>query len=248
MTAAPAFAPVTFEVAGLACRLECAYAKPMLWVTELHPAFRSERAADVHVSFDYDDGYWTRGLPWVATDRLIDAPVHEPDARGGAQLRSAYYDAEIDRSGRQVKTRIAGGFGVGGMLRALYATLLPARGACLVRATVRLVDAGAILVCDDPDDGVVALVSDGAHVAVEPTPFHGGTTTLRASRRRVIAIDAGDDGISKATAAARVLANVVVVDHSPRTLERVLDVVMRLPNIGPIPGRLTRERVASAGR
>ena len=234
MTATPPLDGVTFEVAGLVCRIECAYAKPILWVTELHPAFRSARDADVGVSFLYDDGYWARGLPWVAPDRLIDAPVYDAGACGGASLRSAYYDADIDDARRRVTTRIAGGFGVGGMLRALYATLLPARGVCLVRASIRPDGAGAILVCGDPtgpvdDDGVVALVSDGTHVEVEPTPFHGGTTPVRAPRRRVVAVDTGAETASRAAAAAHVLAHVVVVDHSSSTLERVLDVVMRLP-------------------
>jgi hypothetical protein len=175
----------------------------------------------------------------VAPDRLIDAPVYEAGAAGGAHLRTTYYDAEIDASRGRVETRIAGGFGVGGMLRALYAALLPARGACLVRATVRPERHGAVLVCGDPSDsesvdGVVALVSDGAHVTVEPTPFHGGTSPSRAPRRRVLAVESGLTGTSRAAAAAAVLTHVVVVDHSAATLERALDVVTRLPT--PIGG------------
>jgi hypothetical protein len=229
---------ITFEVAGLGCRIECDYPKPILWVTELHPAFRCDRDADLVVSFRYDDGYWARGFPWVAPDRLIDAPVYEAGPDGVARLRTAYYDAEIDASRERVETRIAGGFGVGGMLRALYAALLPARGACLVRATVRPEGHGAVLVCGDPSDtegvdGVVALVSDGAHVTVEPTPFHGGTSASRAPRLRVLTVETGVAATSRAAAAAAVLAHVVVVDHSASTLERALDVVTRLPT--PIP-------------
>ena len=235
---------VTVEVAGLACRLECAYPKPILWVTELHPAFFSDRDADVVVSFRYDDGYWARGLPWVAPDRLVDAPVYETRADGTATLRSAYYDAVIDASRARVETRIAGGFGVGGMMRALYAALLPAHGACLVHATARPEGPGVVLVSGDPgdaadQDGVVALVNDGAHVAVAPTPFHGGTSPTRMPWRRVVAVDPGPAGTSRAAAVAAVHARVVVVDHSASTLERALDVITRLPN--PIVGA----RVAS---
>jgi hypothetical protein len=217
----------TFEVAGLACRVACDYAKPVLWVTELHPGFRCERDPDVVVTFDYDDGYWARGLPFTAPDRLVDAPTYSGD-ESGARLRSAYYDADLDAARRRVSVRIASGFGVGGVLRALYAAWLPARGACLVRAEARPVGDGAVLVCGDACEGVVALVADGASVDVVETPFHAGTSPAPASRRRLVGVDAGG-AASKATALARVLERVVVVDHSGLTVERALDVVMRLP-------------------
>jgi hypothetical protein len=216
----------TFEVAGLACRVECAHAKPILWVNELHPGFRSTRDPDVVVTFRYDDGYWARDLPWIAPDRLRDAPEYG-ERTSGALLRTAYYDADIDADRRRVLVRVAGGFGVGGVLRALYAVLLPRRGACLVRASVLPVDDAAVLVCDEVEDGVVALVDRGAEVEVEPTPFHQGTTPLRARGRRVTAID-HERASRRVDAAAHVLSRVVTVDHSAETLEHVLDIVTRL--------------------
>lgn len=226
MTAAPRVDAATFEVAGVTCRVECAHAKPILWVTELHPAFRTTRDPDVVVTFRYDDDYWARELPWIAPDRLLDAPVFVEHA-GGAQLRSAYYDAEIDAARRRVLVGIAGGFGVGGMLRALYAVLLPRRGACLVRASLRPVDDAAVLVCDEGEDGVVALVARGAGVEVEPTPFHQGTTPVRDRGRRVVAVDL-QPASRRIAAAAQTLSRVVTIDHSAATVERVLDVITRL--------------------
>jgi hypothetical protein len=145
----------------------------------------------------------------------------------GALLRSAYYDAEIDDARRRVLVRMAGGFGVGGMLRALYAVLLPRRGACLVRASIVPVDDAAVLACDDGEDGVVALVSRDDAIAVEPTPFHGGTTSIREPGRRVVAIDL-QPGSPRIDAASKILSRVVTVDHSAETVEPVLDLVTRL--------------------
>jgi hypothetical protein len=227
VTAATGVDAATFEVAGLTCRIECAYAKPRLWVTELHPAFRSAADPDVVVTFQYDDGYWTRGLPWIASDRLLDAPVFD-DRAGGALLRTSYYDAEIDDARTRVFVRVAGGFGVGGMLRALYAVLLPRRGACLVRASIQVVgDDTAVLVCDDDEDGVVALVARNGEVEIEPTPFHHGTTSTRERVRRVVGIDL-PSGARRLDAAAQILSRVVTVDHSAATMERVLDLVTGL--------------------
>jgi hypothetical protein len=129
------------------------------------------------------------------------------------------------------------------VLRALYAALLPARGACLVGATIRPDGDGAVLVCGK-GDGIVALVSDGAYVAVEATPFHDGTSAVRAPRRRVLAIDPGGGAPSRATVAAAVLAHVLVVDHSASTLERALDVIMRLPTVVSAADAVVGARVA----
>jgi hypothetical protein len=220
----------TFEVAGLACRVECAYAKPILWVNELHPGFRSTRDPDVQVMVRYDDGYWARDLPWIGPDRLLDAPVYAEHA-GGARLQTAYYDAEIDAERRRVFVRVAGGFGVGGVLRALYAILLPRRGACLVRASIRPSEDAAVLVCDGADEGVVALVNRGGGVEVVPTPFHDGVTPVRARGRLVIAVDL--EGAARVDLAAHVLSRVLIIDHSAEALERALDIVTRL--VGGLP-------------
>jgi hypothetical protein len=127
-----------------------------------------------------------------------------------------------------VLVHVAGGFGVGGMLRALYAVLLPRRGACLVRASIQPVDDdAAVLVCDDGDDGVVALVARHGAIEVEPTPFHQGTTDTRARARRVVAIDL-QSGARRIDAAAQILSRVITIDHSAETMERVLDLVTRL--------------------
>jgi hypothetical protein len=216
----------TFEVAGVTCRVECVYAKPILWVTELHPGFRSTRDPDVVVTFRYEDGYWARDLPWIASDRLVDAPRFE-EHPGASRLRSAYYDAEIDADRRRVRVRVASGFGVGNVLRALYAILLPRHGACLARASLQPVDDAAVLVCDDASDGVVALVDRGRDrgVDVEPTPFHQGTTPVRERARRVVDVVPASRRVD---VAAKLLARVVTFDHSVETLERVLDVVTRL--------------------
>jgi hypothetical protein len=224
VTAASRLDAATFEIAGVACRVECEHAKPILWVTELHPGFRSSRDPDVVVTFEYEDGYWARDLPWIAPDRLVDAPVFTEHA-GAARLRSAYYDAEIDAGRRHVRVHLASGFGVGNVLRALYAILLLRHGACLARATLLPVDDAAVLVCDDAHDGVVALVDRGRGVDVEPSPFHEGTTPVRDRARRVVDIVPASPRVD---VAARLLARVVTVDHSAETLERALDVVTRL--------------------
>jgi hypothetical protein len=153
--------------------------------------------------------------------------VHVAHGRG-ATLRGAYYDARVAPARRRVRVRVAGGFGIGGVLRALYAMLLPRRGACLVRASVRpLDDGGAVLVADDAEDGVVALIDRGRGIDVEPTPFHGGTTPARAPARRVVGIDLGP-AARRVDGAAHLLARAVAIDHSADTLERVLDLVTRL--------------------
>jgi hypothetical protein len=125
------------------------------------------------------------------------------------------------------------------MLRALYAVLLPGRSACLVRASVRPLAEDAVLVCDD-GHGVVALVDCGDGVEVEPTPFHAGVTPIRDRGRRVVGVDVGPAARRRVDAAARVVSRVrvdaaaevvsrvITIDHSTRTLERVLDVVTRL--------------------
>lgn len=226
----------TFDVAGVACRVECAHAKPILWVNELHPGFRSTREPDVVVTFRYEDAYWARRFPWLGPDRLLDAPVYTEHSRG-ARLRSAYYDAEIDAARRHVLVRIAGGFGVGGMLRALYAILLPSRGACLVRASILPVADDAVLVCDD-GNAVVALVDRGDGVEAEPTPFHDGVTLIHERGRRIVAVDfvrharriAAAELVSgpRVDVAAELVSRVITIDHSMQILERVLDVVTRL--------------------
>jgi hypothetical protein len=224
VTSALGLDAATFEVGGLACRVECAHAKPILWVTELHPGFRSSREPDIVVTFQYDDAYWARDLPWIAPDRLIDAPAFVAHA-GGARLQSAYYDAEIDAGHRRVLVRVASGFGVGNVLRALYAILLPRHGACLVRVSLLPTGDAAVLVCDDADDRVVALVDRGRGVDVEPTPFHEGTTPVRERARRVADVV---PGAPRVDVAAQLLSRVVTIDHSAEALERVLDVVTGL--------------------
>jgi hypothetical protein len=121
--------------------------------------------------------------------------------------------------------RVASGFGVGNVLRALCAILLPRHGACLARASLLPADDAAVLVCDDAGDGVVALVDRGRGVDVEPTPFHQGTTPVRERARRVVDVVPASRRVD---VAAQLLARVVTFDHSVETLERVLDVVTRL--------------------
>jgi hypothetical protein len=224
VTAALGLEAATFEVGGVTCRVECAHAKPILWVTELHPGFRSAGEPDVVVTFQYEDAYWARDLPWIAPDRLIDAPVFVAHA-GGARLRSAYYDAEIEAGHRRVHVRLASGFGVGNVLRALYAVLLPRHRACLVRASFLPAGDAAVLVCDDVGDGVVALVDRGRGVLVEPTPFHEGTTPVRELARRVADVVPASPRVD---VAAQLLSRVVTIDHSAEALEHVLDVITGL--------------------
>lgn len=238
----------TFGVAGLVCRVECEYDKPLLWVSELHPGFALTQDPDLVVTVRYDDGYWASDLPWIAPDQLLDVPVYE--ALGGAAvIRSAYYQADVDRACGRAFVRLAGGFNVDGVLRALYAALLPARGACLVRALLRPVGNAAVLVCGDRHEDVVALIDRGGCVMAEPTPFHGGTTPKRPRRRSLEAIELGvDHGTSRLEAAARILERVVVVDHASQTVERVLDIVTRLTASVPVVAGVGAARDASALR
>ncbi len=221
-----ALAPVTFEVAGLACRIECAHAKPMAWVTDLHPGFRTDRPADVAVVFRYDDGYWARELPWVGADDVLDVPVCEASV-DRTTIRGSYYDLELDLARRHAVVDLAMGFRVGGILRALYAALLPSRGACLVRATVRHDGDGAVLLADDDADDVVALAEHDGHIAVEATPFHGGTSPTRSAPRRLVGVDAGAASMTRSDVAAKLLERLVIVDHSDHSIERALTVLTR---------------------
>lgn len=228
MTPSADLGHVGFEVAGLVARVGCAWPKPILWITELHPAFASSRAHDLAIHVEYDDGYWARGLPWTGPDRLIDHPAYTATP-GGGLITASYY--AIEASPRRAEVRIASGFGVGGVMRALYAALLPARGACLLRARMRDVDDGVVLAPGDPDDGVVALIATPDGVAAEPTPFHAGTSPARAPRRLVRGVDVSDTGSAHgghAAVAAALLENAVMIDHSPPTAERVVDIVTRL--------------------
>jgi hypothetical protein len=198
----------------------------MAWVNDLHPAFRTGRPADLVAQFQYDDVYWRRELPWVGADDVRDVPIHAASG-GTTSIRSAYYDVELDGAGRHAVVRLAMGFRVGGVLRALYAALLPRRDACLVRATLRDAGDGVMLVCDDAGDEVVAVADRGEWISAEPTPFHPGTSARRRPPRPIVAIEAAGDGARPVDAAARLLEPLVIVDHSTPLVERALDLLTR---------------------
>jgi hypothetical protein len=133
----PILHSVTVEVAGLLCRITCRHLKPILWARESHPAFLSTKNPDIDLTIVYSDAYWRRGLPWIARDTVVDAPV--VSRRGERVLvHTAYYRARIDLARGLSKASMASGFRVHGLLRTLYTLFLIPRGSLLVQA-VRVV-------------------------------------------------------------------------------------------------------------
>jgi hypothetical protein len=242
----------TVDIAGLACRLVCDYAKPALWARELHPGFLTDRVPDLTVEVAYDDGYWERGLPWIAPDTVPDEPVVTIED-GCRVITSSYYRLALV-AGERVEARVAGGFGVGGPMRALYGLLLPERERLPLAAAIQEDEDGVVLVCggDAASAGVVAVVATGFGAVAYPTPFHAGETPQRQPPRPVSGIVLAGQAdhraaLTRAEAAALLHRHVVTIDRSPGALLRSIDLAAALAGTVPIGGPRTIAAVAGAG-
>lgn len=233
------------EVAGLVCRIECRHLKPIAWARDAHPVFLSAKPPEVELVIVYDDGYWGQGLPWVAPNTVPEVPrvTREAHTLG---VRTAYYRATIDDRAGRIDVRMASGFRVDGLLRTLYALLLPARGALLVRATRVTRNGSSVLLVGPPaagaarpnpaagDGGIfagfVAVAGiDGRYLALT-TPFNDGDprdeepTRLPLDALHFVEREAGaSTAIAPAEAARRLLPHVCVVERTVASLERVLE-------------------------
>lgn len=238
------------EVAGLVARIECRHLKPIAWAREAHPAFLSAKPPDVEMAIVYDDGYWGRGLPWIAPNTVPDVPRVARE-EGALSVETAYYRATIDHRVGRIEVRMASGFRVDGLLRTLYALLLPARGALLIRATRVVRNGGSVLLVGPPEpsgarpgavagdgaifDGFVAVTEIDGRYAACTTPFHDGDprderpTRLPLDALYVLDRDAGALAtIGPAEAAKRFLPHVCVVEKTVASFERILDLSTRL--------------------
>lgn len=238
------------EVAGLVSRIECRHLKPIVWACEMHPAVLSRKPPEVDLSIVYDDGYWGRRLPWIGPNSVPDVPeVSRTDH--SLSVVTAYYRAELDQRTGRIDVRMASGFRVDGLVRTLYALLLPARGVSLLRAARVARNGGCILLVgltDPPGAGLSAVAGDGAifdgFVAVAETegryvacttPFHDGDPRdERPSRLPLDALYFLERGagararIGPAEAARRLLPHVCVVEKTFASFERILDLSTRL--------------------
>lgn len=153
----------TVDIASLACRIACRYDKPIAWAHE-HPAFLATRPADVRIDIDYERRQ--RPLPWIADGVVPDRPEVVVEGRH-RRVRTAYYDALVGPG--QVHVRMQPGFGVGGLMRTLWALLLSSRDALVVRARRVVRDGGSSLVV--PGDGFVAVARRAGGWVSFATPF-----------------------------------------------------------------------------
>lgn len=167
----------TVEIAGIVCRISCPHLKPILWAREGHPEFLSARTPDVELAIVSDDGYWRRGLPWIGPNTVRDVPAV---SRRGSSLhvRTAYYRATIGDGGRRIEARLASGFRLPGLMRTLYALLLPSRRGILIHGVRVATGTRVTLVCGVPDGEpppeVTAVVGGDGHYTAFATPFLDG--------------------------------------------------------------------------
>lgn len=251
---APTLHSATVDVAGIVYRVACRSLKPVLWARELHPEFLSTGSPDVDVVVEYDDGYWERGLPWIAPDTVEDRPVVTRDGAALA-VTTVYYRARVAPGGRRIDVTMASGFRVGGLMRTLSALLLPSRGGVLVRATRLASSPTAVLVVGLPDgargellgdagsavfDGFVAVTGSDGHYTTFATPFPDdapaagvGGVPLGA----LLCVRAGAGTVPRplgaAAAVARLSSHLCVVDREPAALERVLDIATEIARAVP---------------
>lgn len=241
---------VTVEIASLVFRISCRYEKPIAWARETHPAFLSRRAPAIRVVVVYRAR--SRRLPWIAPRTVSDVP-EVTGGRESTRVRTVYYRAGMDRTGRRIDVTMAPGFQVDGLMRTLSALLLLSRGGLLVRAA-RIVSSGgaASLVLGLPAEERVRLatraeVVDG-FVALTPwrggwtsfaTPFHDGLSLERHPPAPVAALyvvrpTAGAPRRLGVAAAAALSPRLCVVDRRAEALERMLDVSARLVSTVPL--------------
>lgn len=245
----------TIDVAGIVCRIGCRSLKPVLWARELHPEFLSTDAPDVDVVIEYDGGYWERGLPWIAPDTVEDRPVLTRDSAGIA-VTTAYYRARIAPDARRVDVTMASGFRVGGLMRTLYALLLPSREGLLVSATRVAGPSTSALVLGLPggererlaagdhrsaSDGLVAVTAGGGRYTTFATPFSDGAPAADAGGTRlgaIVCVRPGASAVARvlgpAAAVARLSPYLCVVDLDAPSVEHVLDVAADLARAVPV--------------
>ena len=236
---------VTISVADIRCTILCAYPKPILWATELHPEFVTDASPDVTVTVTYEQGYWDRGLPWLAEDTVSDRVVASGDD-AGLTLTTADYRAQRARDSRDVAVSMAEGFRVDGLLRTLYTSFLLERGGLLVEGDCVADSAGWRLrvgAAAGARRAFIAVVPSAAGIAAYPTPF--GDPGVAAPPSSPAMLDAIVLPLpahrSTAAAAGALSAHVCVVDHRPPAVRRVLDAVARVLEVLDAPAVLVTE-------
>jgi hypothetical protein len=221
----------TVEIASIVCRLTCRYDKPVLWA-EQFPELRSARPADVHIDVTYARAQ--RRLPWIGDGIVADRPDFRAH-RDHCRLRTSYYEARLEDRARRVRVRMQPGFGIEGLMRALWTILLDERDAMLVRARRLVDDDGAVLVV--PGDACVALARRDGEWDAFATPFGAADAACTSAGARLRALQVGAPARTLMSRADALRRAVVLVDRRPesveRTLDRVLDVARRVP--GDVP-------------
>jgi hypothetical protein len=158
----------TLDVAGIAFRLVCRYPKPRFWARS-RPEFLTRRRPDVTVAITYDEDFRRRARRPAGEETVADAPRVR---RHGRRLlvTTGYYRATVDVRRGRAAVRIAGGFGVGNLMRTLSALWLLERDTLLLRVG----PAGYVAVTPRPDGMTTRL-----------TPFvdHDGALPASASAR-----------------------------------------------------------------
>ena len=209
----------TLDIASIVCDLSCRYAKPVLWAQQF-PAFLSSRPPDVCVDVEYR--HRQRRLPWFADGVVADRPT----LRDHGLLLTSYYEARLEDGGRRVRVRIQPGFGVDGLMRALWTILLDSHDAVLLRAR-RVVRAGASTLVV-PGETCVAVARRGEGWVTFATPF-GATamvSTNAAAPLRSLVLDAAASSAASRTGA--VARAVELVGGNPEITDRMLNRVFDL--------------------
>lgn len=242
----PALNETTVAVGGVACRILCDYLKPILWATELHPEFVSNVPSDVTLTVTYDDGYYERGLPWIAEDSVPDAPHISGD---GAilEMTTAYYRAHVDAASRRIDVSLAMGFRVDTLMRNVYALLLGERGGLLLRGASADEDHARVVV---GGDAFVAIVPAGDGYVWSGTPFHPDEATPPSPTPRALhALVVRGHPRSPANALAAIAPHLCVIDRRPAGVARMLDITARLLTTIPAltPDRAGDTSVHAAG-
>jgi hypothetical protein len=229
----------TVDVAGVAFRVVCRYPKPRFWARS-RPEFLTTRRPDVTVAIAYDENFRRS----AAEDTVDDAPRVR---RRGRRLlvTTGYYHATVDVVRGRAAVCMAGGFGVGNLMRTLAALWLLEQGTLLLRA-MRLGDGSTPVLLVSPAAGAAAASGDAVtgYVAVSPTadgltawltPFveHDGPLPVpRRLRAITLCISRRDAAPVQSSGAARALATLLAaVWHADRrrvALARTLVLAARI--------------------
>lgn len=195
----------TVDVAGVAFRLVCRYPKPRGWARD-RPEFLTTRRPDVTVLITYDDNLRRKARRPAGEETVADAPSVRRQGRR-LLVTTGYYRATVDVQRGRAAVRIAGGFGVGNLMRTLAALWLLRRDTLLLRAGPA---------------GYVAVTVKPEGMTTRPTPFVDHNGPLPTSRRAHARTLAGG-GPGGARALAALLPAVWQADRRRAAVARTLD-------------------------